>query len=342
MTARHQAPEALRELGGVATWGELLERCGGGPSRRALAEGHILRRGRGRYVTSETGDHLAVAHSLTATLSHLSAALEHGCKVNRVPEQAQVTVPRERTIRPPDRRKVTRHWRDLPSIAVNRGVTRPLQTVLDCAQDLPFDEALAVADSALREHDVDADELVEATEALRGPGSVRARRLARHASAKPDNPVESVLRAIALGVPELAGVVPQLQIWDCGLWAKVDLAEPHLLLVLEADSWSEHGGRRAFRKDCRRYNNLVAWGWTVLRFTWEEVMFQPEYVTWCLVSWLSSQRGGKVLPPPAPLTRFRSAQSLRRKTQAVKPRLVRTEQSGVTCASVTEIAIVQV
>ncbi len=96
-----------------------------------------------------------------------------------------------------------------------------------------------------------------------------------------------------------------MQIWDSGLWAKVDLAEWRLKLVLEADSWSEHGDRKVFRKDCRRYDNIVAWGWTVFRFTWEEVMFQPEYVTWCLVSWLSSRRGGKVLPPPAPLARFR-------------------------------------
>jgi hypothetical protein len=30
------------------------------------------------------------------------------------------------------------------------GVTSPAWTVIDCAKDLPFDEALAIADSALR------------------------------------------------------------------------------------------------------------------------------------------------------------------------------------------------
>lgn len=162
--------------------------------------------------------------------------------------------------------------------------------------------------TALREHDVTPSELLEVVESLRGPGSVSALRVARHASFKPANPFESVLRAIALDIPELVGVVPQLQIWDSGLWATVDLAEPHLKLVLEAPNGARampSSGRKAFRKDCRRYDGLVAWGWAVFRFTWEEVMFQPEYVTWCLVSWLSSRRGGPVAPPPAPLARFR-------------------------------------
>lgn len=288
----------------MATWGELLERCGDGPLRRAIAKDQITKVGRGRYVATETKEHLATAHAMTATLSHVSAALEHGWKVKTVPERAAVTVRRERTIRPSMRQKVTPHWRDLAPGTTYRGVTRPVQTVLDCARDLPFDEALAVADSALRDQALTPGQLREAVESLRGPGSLRARRVVRHASWKPANPFESVLRAIALGVPELAGLVPQMQIWDHGLWATVDLGEPHLKLVLEADSWSEHGGRKAFRKDCRRYDDLVAWGWAVFRFTWEEVMFQPEYVTWCLVSWLASRRGRPVAPPPAPLARL--------------------------------------
>ena len=32
------------------------------------------------------------------------------------------------------------------------------------------------------------------------------------------------------------------------------------------------GGRRDFRLDCRRYNELVCAGWLVLRFTWEDVL----------------------------------------------------------------------
>lgn len=209
--------EALSELGGVAAWVELTERCGARRVQRAVADDHITKGARGRYFAVETGAHLATAHAMTATLSRLSAALDHGWKVKTVPERAQLTVRQARSLPPGVRRTVAAHWRDLPPDTTYRGVTRPLQTVLDCARDLPFDEALSVADSALREDDVTSGELAEAVEALRGPGSVRARRVARHASAKPDNPFESVLRAIALWVPELTEVVPQLQIWDSGL-----------------------------------------------------------------------------------------------------------------------------
>jgi very-short-patch-repair endonuclease len=49
-------------------------------------------------------------------------------------------------------------------------------------------------------------------------------------------------------------------------------------VVLEADSFEFHGSRADFRRDCERYDELVAAGWTVLRLPWELVMFHPETV----------------------------------------------------------------
>jgi hypothetical protein len=51
------------------------------------------------------------------------------------------------------------------------GVTDPVRTVIDCARDLPFDEALAVADSALRSGKVGPDALRQA--AARSPRTGR-------------------------------------------------------------------------------------------------------------------------------------------------------------------------
>jgi very-short-patch-repair endonuclease len=48
--------------------------------------------------------------------------------------------------------------------------------------------------------------------------------------------------------------------------------------VLEAESYEWHGDRAGFRKDVRRYTLLTADGWTVLRFTWEDVLFRPDRV----------------------------------------------------------------
>ena len=49
-------------------------------------------------------------------------------------------------------------------------------------------------------------------------------------------------------------------------------------IVIEADSFEWHGGRAALRKDARRYNPLVIDGWIVLRFAWEDVMHDQDYV----------------------------------------------------------------
>ena len=54
--------------------------------------------------------------------------------------------------------------------------------------------------------------------------------------------------------------------------------------ILEADSFEWHGDRRALRRDARRYNLLVVDGWIVLRFAWEDVMFDPDYVRDVLVA----------------------------------------------------------
>jgi len=53
-------------------------------------------------------------------------------------------------------------------------------------------------------------------------------------------------------------------------------------LVVEAESHSFHSRRGALRRDCRRYTKLVLLGWRVLRFAWEDVMFEQGYVRECL------------------------------------------------------------
>ena len=57
-----------------------------------------------------------------------------------------------------------------------------------------------------------------------------------------------------------------------------DLVDELLRIVAEADSFEHHGSRQALAIDCARYENLVAQGWTVLRFAWEQVMYQPDWV----------------------------------------------------------------
>ena len=103
------------------------------------------------------------------------------------------------------------------------------------------------------------------------------RRIAHHADARAANAFESALRAIAIDVPGVR-VVPQVSIYDPGFLGRPDLVDERLGIVLEADSFEWHGDRQALRRDARRYDRLVVRGWLVLRFCWEDVMFDPDWV----------------------------------------------------------------
>ena len=199
------------------------------------------------------------------------------------PDLPWVTVPRNRNVDVGSQKDIHISWRRLDSYElVNGWVTGPLRTVLDCASVLPFDEALAVADSALRAADVTKEELRRAADGHAPRGRLRARRVADNASSAAANPFESVLRAICLDVPGLT-VRPQVEIAGEGFCARVDLADAALRIVVEADSFEFHGGRERLRHDCWRYDELVCRGWLVLRFAWEQVMFAPEWVREILV-----------------------------------------------------------
>ncbi|MCW2855353.1 MAG: hypothetical protein JWR52_968 [Marmoricola sp.] len=270
--------EALVRLGGMATHKSLRRLVTARSLRKAVEDERVVRDGRGRYSLRSVDDAIHAANALAGTVSHSSAAHLWGWELKTPPDRPHVTVPRNRKVDPRRRRSAHVHWADISAGDVRApGMTSPMRTLTDCLTTLPFDAALAVADSALRHEAVTAASLVAATTGLRGPGSGAARRVARLANGLAANPFESVLRATVLDIPGLS-VVPQSWIIDTGLEVRPDLVDADLRLVLEADSHTWHSSREALRRDCRRYNALVLRGWTVLRFTWEDVMFNPHYV----------------------------------------------------------------
>jgi very-short-patch-repair endonuclease len=267
----------LGRLGGVARWGQLRRRVPRRRLARALADGRIVRTGHGRYALPLADAARIAASGLTGTVSHTSAALHWGWAVKVVPAQPHVTLPRKRHIAADRRADSHVHWRDLRPEEVRDGwVTSPVRTVIDCCLDLPFDEALAVFDSSWRAGLKPREVQVAA---MRLPKRQRDRvwAVARAADPRAANPFESVLRAIALSVKGLR-LEPQFAVRDAGFYARVDLADERLRIVVEAESVEFHTGRKAFDRDCRRYNGLVVRGWLVLRFSWEQVMFEPELV----------------------------------------------------------------
>ena len=201
------------------------------------------------------------------------------------PARSTVTVPRNRKVRAEVRADVDVFWRPMARGRIGSAlVTTPIQTVLDCSRWLPFDAALAIADSALRHRSVTHAELVIAADSVRGHSRRHVLRVVEAANARATNPFESVLRAIGLDVPGLQ-LVPQVEIRSPGRrLVRPDLVDERLRIVVEADSFEHHGSRKALVLDCARYNNLVADGWTVLRFAWEQVMHSPAWVRSTLVS----------------------------------------------------------
>jgi very-short-patch-repair endonuclease len=281
--------QVLTRLGGVADWTSLRRGSSWRAIRRAVDDGAIVRVTHGRYVLPSVEPARSSASRLTAISSHTSAALFHGWPVALVPEHPHVTVSPRRNL-PADRRTDVRvHWRSLDATDITDDwVTSPVRTVIDCCLDLPFSEAVAVFDSSWRAG-LKPKEVQLAARGLSPRQRDRVWTVAAAADPRAANPFESVLRSIAMNVPGLS-VEPQLVVRDPEFYARVDLADDQLEIVVEADSFEFHTTRKAFDRDCRRYNGLTVRGWLVLRFTWKQVMFEPEMVKSTLVSAVALRR----------------------------------------------------
>ncbi|MFL6003150.1 MAG: DUF559 domain-containing protein [Nocardioides sp.] len=282
------AVQALARLGGVGRARDIVNLSSRRSLRRAVQAGHVVGVGPGRYAF--TVRH-AEAQALDGVLSHLSAALHWGWEVKWPPDRPWVTVARSRHVAAYRREAVHLVYADLGD-DVDDGVTSPLRTVIDCSRRLPFDEALAVADSALRARHVTKAELVEATSRVRGRAVSECRRVAAAATEKAANPFESVLRAIALEFP--FDLEPQAALVVDGQTYFPDLVEASRGFILEADSWRFHASQQGHARDCRRYNALVLAGWLVLRFSWDQVMYSPDYVREVLAAVASRQSGSEI------------------------------------------------
>jgi very-short-patch-repair endonuclease len=262
----------LRHLGGSARRADLLRQTTRRALDRAVREKQVERLARGRYALVGLPSATTTATELCGVLSHESAAKFWLLETVAEPTSIHITVP-PRSHRPVSK-GVTVHYAEVPR---DEPATPPLRTVLDCARTLPFREGLAIADSALRRELLSKDELLDAAQQLRSRGRRRALEVARHSCAAASNPFESALRAIVIEA-RLTGFVTQLTIEEDGLTFRVDLGDPERRLVAEADSFEFHGKRAALDRDCRRYDELISRGWLVLRFSWEQVMFDPEWV----------------------------------------------------------------
>jgi len=127
-------------------------------------------------------------------------------------------------------------------------------------------DALAVWESALRRRVVDAEVLARVVW-----HSPRAARIAGFASALSDSGLESHFRALMTG----AAIALRQQVWIDGHPVDGLIGER---LVVQLDGFAFHSAPADRRRDLDQDARLVLRGYTVLRFDYVQVLFEPEAV----------------------------------------------------------------
>jgi hypothetical protein len=113
------------------------------------------------------------------------------------------------------------------------------------------------------------------------PGVVKLRKVLEQRSETPVA-TESFLELRLLRVLTMSGLpMPETQFrpgWLRAVNGRVDVAYVAERVVVEADGRRWHSSPEAFQADRERDNLAQLAGWTILRFTWEDVIRRPEYV----------------------------------------------------------------
>ena len=180
---------ALRELGGVGTLRELLAYTNRSQLAAALADGGIhkprhnrLLPRRPRRLDARGGPdrrHRFAPERRAAI--RVEAEARPGAALHHAAAQC-----------PQAGRRVRAALGDLSERELRRNVTSRTRTVIDCARTYDFDVALCVADSALREGIIDADDLLIAAARSPRTGRAKALRVARRCFAVAGQPVRDL------------------------------------------------------------------------------------------------------------------------------------------------------
>lgn len=296
---RGEIPDSVRKsrVATAAQW----EQAGISAQRlRSLARsGDLVQTRHGVYATkaaiSTAAENKRLKHALAvksvllqvgsdAAASHKSAALILGLELLTDPPEGQVTLTR------PDARKRSRrvysgvafragalppdhvgHWRTIP-------VTTAPRTVVDLARTLPFIDAVAVADSALRKYAFDKSEY-EAMVAWcsRWPGTEQARKVIEFADPAAGSALESCLRVRlaewGFGPPETQVVIPTVKVdYD------VDFLYRRQRVIIEADGMAKFREKKDLDKHYHRRQALEDAGYTVVNVSWDELFDEPDVV----------------------------------------------------------------
>lgn len=161
--------------------------------------------------------------------------------------------------------------------------TGPLRLAVDLGSVVPFEQYRRAVALLRRHHAVDWPSLdrVYRQHSIQGRNGCGALRdlLELHFGAEgaPEEVIEArcadLLVAAGLPLPEHQFEVVRPD----GRIARLDLAYPELRIGIETDG-RVHGEEEVRQADAVRRNQLRLLGWTILHFTWEDVVHRPEQV----------------------------------------------------------------
>lgn len=237
-----------------------------GALRGAVRRGAVLSLGRGTYALPGAEDDVVAAARLRGRLTCCSVARRYGLDTLSAPEAPHVAVPRNR---PTTSAAAVVHRGATGGTGALVPVADALLVALRC---LPPADAVVLVESAVRQGRARVAGL---RSLLRGPGSVEARRVLGLVDGRSGSLIETMLR---LGLRQ-AGLPVDVQVLIPGV-GRVDFVVGGWLVV-EVDGFAYHSERAQYRADRFRANGLVARGYVLLRFTYEDVMFRlPETVAY--------------------------------------------------------------
>jgi very-short-patch-repair endonuclease len=207
-----------------------------------------------------------------AAVTGLAAGYWHGM-LDAAPVPVEITVPRatHRT-RPPGVvvRRRDLHATDLVEHRDLLVAGRPLAAI-ESAVVLP--DGSAFLDRALQRH-VPFSELYDCyCRNLGRRGWKRANQLIAAAADRADSAAERVLKRLLTE----AGLTGWVLGHRFGPYL-IDLAFPARQIAIEVDGWAWHVDVDRFRADRRKGNSLTRAGWTLLRFTWHDLVTRPREV----------------------------------------------------------------
>lgn len=263
-----------------------------GPSRKArwVSERRLISVQPGVFRVAgspETWHQALTGASLAAEgiVSHRAAAELWGLVAPAGYVEVSVSPASRPRLRPP---AICHRIADLhPELAVERAglrVTDPVRTVIDLGLVLPHWSVGDALSRGITTRLLGIKEVGQLRDALgrkgrNGTGVMREileRRFLTEATE------ESVLERRFIELVRRHNVsapVFQHEVWHAGRFiARIDAAYPDRMLAIEVDGFSAHSSPDAFQRDRTRQNRLVALGWTVLRFTWADVVQQPAMV----------------------------------------------------------------